>query len=188
MRPELRSRDVPGKLLQWRRQTEGAGPIFKHHARLNPAAGDHLIVIPVFNEAATVGDIVERARLHGPVLVVDDGSTDRSAALAVAAGAEVVSLGRRRGKGAALRRAFAEALERRVEWVVTLDGDGQHDPDDIPRLLKAAVEEPRALVIGGRLGRLAEAPARVMPAGRLAALRVAGFSMAPWRQLPPDPC
>ena len=141
---------------------------------MNPP-GDHLIVIPVFNEAATVGDIVERARLHGPVLVVDDGSTDRSAALAVAAGAEVVSLGRRRGKGAALRRAFAEAFERRVEWVVTLDGDGQHDPDDIPRLLKAAVEEPGALVIGGRLGRLAEAPARVMPAGRLAALRVAGF-------------
>ncbi len=141
---------------------------------MNPAS-DHLIVIPVFNEAATIGDIVERARLHGPVLVVDDGSTDRSAALAAAAGAEVVSLGRRRGKGAALRYAFAAALERRAEWVVTLDGDGQHDPDDIPRLLKAAVEEPGALVIGGRLGRLADAPARVMPAGRLAALRVAGF-------------
>ena len=66
---------------------------------MNPVS-DHLIVIPVFNEAATIGDIVERARLHGPVLVVDDGSTDRSAALAAAAGAEVVSLGRRRGKGA----------------------------------------------------------------------------------------
>jgi 2-polyprenyl-6-methoxyphenol hydroxylase-like FAD-dependent oxidoreductase len=136
---------------------------------------EHLIVIPVFNEAATIGDIVERARLHGPVLVVDDGSTDRSAAVAARAGAEVVSLGGRRGKGAALRRAFAEGLRRRVEWVVTLDGDGQHDPDDIPRLLKAAVEEPGAFVIGGRLGGLAAAPARVMPAGRLAALRVAGF-------------
>ena len=136
---------------------------------------DHLIVIPVFNEAATIGDIVERARLHGPVLVVDDGSTDRSAALAAAAGAEVVSLGRRRGKGAALRYAFAAALERRADWVVTLDGDGQHDPDEIPRLLKGAVEEPGALVIGGRLSRLADAPGRVMPAGRLAALRVAGF-------------
>ncbi len=58
---------------------------------------------------------------------------------------------------------------------MTLDGDGQHDPDDIPRLLKAAVEEPGAFVIGGRLGRLADAPAKVMPVGRLAALRVAGF-------------
>jgi 2-polyprenyl-6-methoxyphenol hydroxylase-like FAD-dependent oxidoreductase len=134
-----------------------------------------LIVIPVFNEAATVGDIVERARLHGPVLVVDDGSTDRSAAAAAAAGAEVIALGGRRGKGAALRRGFAEGLRRGVERVVTLDGDGQHDPDDIPRLLKAAVEEPRSLVIGGRLAGLAEWSVRVMPVGRLAALRVAGF-------------
>ncbi|MEX2222318.1 MAG: tryptophan 7-halogenase [Candidatus Rokuibacteriota bacterium] len=136
---------------------------------------EHLIVIPVFNEAATIGDIVERARLHGPVLVVDDGSTDRSAAVAAAAGAEVVSLGRRRGKGAALRHAFDEGLRRGVEWLVTLDGDGQHDPDDLPRLLKAAVEEPGALVIGGRLAGLPQPVERVMPAGRLAALRVAGF-------------
>jgi 2-polyprenyl-6-methoxyphenol hydroxylase-like FAD-dependent oxidoreductase len=136
---------------------------------------EHLIVIPVFNEAATVADIVERARLHGPVLVVDDGSTDGSGAKAAAAGAEVVSLGRRRGKGRALRHAFALARQRGVARVVTLDGDGQHEPEEIPRLLKAAVEEPGALVIGGRLGGLAERPERVMPAGRLAALRVAGF-------------
>ena len=58
---------------------------------------------------------------------------------------------------------------------MTLDGDGQHDPDDIPRLLKAAVEDPGAFVIGGRLGRLADARVKVMPAARLAALRVAGF-------------
>jgi flavin-dependent dehydrogenase len=139
------------------------------------AIGDHLIAIPVFNEAATIGDVVERARLHGPVLVVDDGSTDRTAAIARAAGADVLSLGRRRGKGAALRRAFAEGLRRGAAWVVTLDGDGQHDPDDIPRLLKAAVEDPGALVVGGRLGPLAEEGARVVPSGRLAALRVAGF-------------
>jgi 2-polyprenyl-6-methoxyphenol hydroxylase-like FAD-dependent oxidoreductase len=136
---------------------------------------EHLIVIPVFNEAATIADVVERARLHGPVLVVDDGSSDGSGAAAAAAGGEVVSLGRRRGKGAALRRGFAEGLRRKVERVVTLDGDGQHDPDDIPRLLKIAVEERGSLVIGGRLGGLAEHLDRQVPAGRLAALRVAGF-------------
>jgi 2-polyprenyl-6-methoxyphenol hydroxylase-like FAD-dependent oxidoreductase len=136
---------------------------------------DVLIVIPVHNEAATIADIVERARLHGPVLVVDDGSTDGTGAKAAAAGAEIVSLGARRGKGAALRRGFAEALRRGVARVVTLDGDGQHEPDEIPRLLKVAIEEPDAVVIGGRLAGLAEAPARVIPAGRLAALRVAGF-------------
>ena len=66
-------------------------------------------MVPVFNEAATIADIVERARLHGPVLVVDDGSTDGTAARAAAAGAEVIALGARRGKGAALRCGFAEA-------------------------------------------------------------------------------
>ncbi|HKA64061.1 MAG TPA: tryptophan 7-halogenase [Methylomirabilota bacterium] len=140
-----------------------------------PAMREHLIVIPVFDEAATIGDIVERARLHGPVLVIDDGSTDDSAARANAAGAEVMALEGRHGKGAALRAGFAEALRRGVTRVVTLDGDGQHDPDDIPRLLKVAVEGPRSLVIGGRLGGLAAYPERAMPADRLAALRVAGF-------------
>jgi 2-polyprenyl-6-methoxyphenol hydroxylase-like FAD-dependent oxidoreductase len=136
---------------------------------------EHLIVVPVFNEAATIGDIVERARLHGPVLVIDDGSTDDSAARAAAAGAEVMALDGRRGKGAALRAGFAEGLRRGVPRVVTLDGDGQHDPDDIPRLLKVAVEEPASLVIGGRLGDLGAYPERSMPTDRLAALRVAGF-------------
>jgi flavin-dependent dehydrogenase len=106
--------------------------------------------------------------------VVDDGSTDATAARAAAAGAEVVTLEARRGKGAALRRGFAEARRRGVARVVTLDGDGQHEPDEIPRLLKVATEEPAALVIGGRLTGLTESPGRVIPAARLAALRVAG--------------
>jgi len=142
---------------------------------VSDGASDVLIVVPAFNEAATIADIVERARLHGPVLVVDDGSTDGTGERARAAGAEVIALGARRGKGAALRRGFAEAERRGAARVVTLDGDGQHEPDEIPRLLKVAVEEPDALVIGGRLAGLAETPARIIPVGRLAALRVAGF-------------
>ena len=118
---------------------------------MSDGVSDDLIVVPVFNEAATIADIVERARLHGPVLVVDDGSTDGTGARARAAGAEVIALGARRGKGAALRCGFAEAARRGAARVVTLDGDGQHEPDEIPRLLKVAVEEPDALVIGGRL-------------------------------------
>jgi len=144
---------------------------------------DHLIVMAVFNEAATVVDVVERARLHGPVLVIDDGSSDDSAARAAAAGAEVISLGARFGRGAALRRGFAQAVRRGVERVVTLDGNGRHDPDDIPRLLKVAVEAPGSLVIGARLGALAERPERsehlgdsaTISTGRPAALRVTGF-------------
>ena len=103
---------------------------------VEPAAdpvSEHLIVIPVFNEAATIGDIVERGAAARPGAGGGRRLDRRSAAVAAAAGAEVVSLGRRRGKGAALRRGFAEGARRGVERLVTLDGDGQHDPDDIPR-------------------------------------------------------
>jgi hypothetical protein len=142
--------------------------------------GDHLIVIPVCNEAATIEGVVVRARAHGTVVVVDDGSSDASAAVAASAGAELVRLPRRRGKGEALRRGFDAALARGAERVVTLDGDGQHDPDEIPRLLEASAEHPDALVVGGRLGHGPdgnpdEPGYRVIPRGRLNAMRVAGF-------------
>jgi len=134
---------------------------------------DHLIVIPVFNEAPSLGDVVSGARRHGAVLVVDDGSSDGSGALAAAAGADVLRLAPRRGKGEALRLGFREALARGVDRAITLDGDGQHDPGDIPRLLHAAAAAPDAIVIGGRLA--FTAADEVMSCGRLAALRVAGF-------------
>ena len=103
---------------------------------------DHVTVIPVFNEAPTVGALVARAACQGAVLVVDDGSSDGSADAAAAAGAAVLRLACRRGKGGALRAGFAEALSRGAERVLTLDGDGQHDPDDIPRLLAASAALP----------------------------------------------
>jgi len=132
---------------------------------------DHVTIIPVFNEAATIGGLVERAALHGPVIVVDDGSWDGSDETAAAAGAVILRTGGRLGKGAALRLGFAGALARTAERVVTLDGDGQHDPDDIPRLLAASEPKPDALVIGGRLS----GGGSLMEPARLHALRVAGF-------------
>ena len=117
---------------------------------------EHLIVIAVRDAAATIADVVEHARLHGPVLVIDYGSADDSAARAAAAGAGVISLGDRRGRGAVLRRAWEEAVRRGVARVVTLEGDSTHDPDDIPRLLKAAIEAPTGLVVGACPGELDE--------------------------------
>jgi glycosyltransferase involved in cell wall biosynthesis len=136
---------------------------------------DLLIVIPVHNEAGTVGEVVRGALRHGDVLVVDDASTDGAAAVAVAAGADILRLDRRRGKGEALRHGLAEAVARGADRVLTMDGDGQHDPADIPQLLRAADLTPEALVIGGRLGQLGDAPPAILPPGRLAAMRVAGF-------------
>jgi glycosyltransferase involved in cell wall biosynthesis len=129
-----------------------------------------LIVIPVFDEAATIGGVVRAARAHGAVLVVDDGSRDASAAIARAAGAEVVRHPRRLGKGQAIRTGIAAARSRGASLVVTLDGDGQHDPGDLTALLAAARSAPGTLVIGGRLR-----DPRLLAPDRLNAIRVAGF-------------
>jgi hypothetical protein len=130
------------------------------------------VVIPVFEEEATVAGVVAGARRWAPVLVVDDGSRDDSGRLAREAGAEVVRHGRRRGKGAALRTGLLAAREQGASHVITLDGDGQHAPDDLPRLLALAADDPEAIIVGSRLE--GETP-RALPAGRLNAIRVAGF-------------
>ena len=87
------------------------------------------------------------------MIVVDDASTDGSAGVAARAGAaEVLRHARREGKGAALRTGFGAALRHGAAAVATLDGDGQHDPADLPRLLAAHSEAPDALVLGHRFG------------------------------------
>ena len=136
---------------------------------------DHLIVIPAWNEDRMIGEVVRGAARHGDVLVVDDGSTDGTDRTAVGAGADVIRLERRAGKAGALRRGIAEALARGAQRVLTMDGDGQHDPSDIPRLLECAAAAPDALVIGGRLGDVGGPVAGPLPPGRVAAVRVAGF-------------
>jgi len=131
-----------------------------------------LIVVPVFNEAETVGHVVEAAREYGPVLVVDDGSCDGSGEVARRAGAEVIRHAQRRGKGAAIRTGIAAARERGAAAMVTLDGDGQHRPSDLGLVLDAARGRRRTIVIGGRLD-----DAGALPPDRLNAIRVAGFFM-----------
>jgi glycosyltransferase involved in cell wall biosynthesis len=107
-------------------------------------------LIPAYNEAAHIAQVVYGASVNVPILVVDDGSTDDTARLAEAAGASVVRHSMNRGKGAALLTGFTCALEHDYEAVVTLDADGQHDPTEIPTFLDAFRRGAGDLIIGRR--------------------------------------
>lgn len=107
------------------------------------------VVIPAYDAARSVGSVVTRARcMLKDVLVVDDGSRDQTARAAREAGAEVHVLRSNRGKGAALAVAFDILFSRGFSAVVTVDADGQHMPEEIPRLLALAVSAD--LVLGTR--------------------------------------
>ena len=113
--------------------------------------GDIAAVIPAYNASATVGAVVRKALQHlDLVVVVDDGSADDTAGQARGAGARVLSHAVNRGKGAALRTAFEELSRGGLDAIVTLDADGQHDPDDIPRLVRSFRETGADLIIGSR--------------------------------------
>ena len=94
--------------------------------------------------------MVNIARKHLPVLVVDDGSTDDTANRARVAGAKVIRQTPNQGKGAALLTGFRYLLQQGYPAVITLDGDGQHDPAEIPAFLAAWHEQPVGLIIGRR--------------------------------------
>lgn len=109
-----------------------------------------LALIPGFQEGPRIAAVIEGARAHLPVVVVDDGSTDDTSARAEAAGATVLRQVHNAGKGAALRAGFRHALVEGVEAVVTLDADGQHDPAEIPRFLEAFASGRPELIVGRR--------------------------------------
>lgn len=107
-------------------------------------------LIPAYQAGSLVGAVIRGASRHLPVVVVDDGSTDDTATVAEQAGAIVVRQSPNAGKGAALRTGFRHALDTGAAAVVTLDADGQHDPDEIPAFLAAYATSRPELVIGRR--------------------------------------
>jgi len=117
------------------------------------------VVIPAFREAARIGAVVRAVREQGfAVVVVDDGSPDATGAEAEAAGATVLRHAGNRGKGAALHTAYEFARAQGFDAVVTMDGDGQHDPADLPALLAAARATGAPVVVGNRMAGAATMP------------------------------
>jgi len=108
-------------------------------------------VIPCHNEESTVESVVEGCRKYcGEIFLIDDGSTDETASRAAKAGAHVVKHAVRLGAGSALSTGFEIALRSGADIIVTLDGDGQHSPDDVPRVVKPILDGAADFVVGSR--------------------------------------
>lgn len=109
------------------------------------------VVVPAYNESAVLGPVVQSLVERGHrVVVVDDGSTDASAAAARAAGGHVLRHGLNRGQGAALQTGIAYALARGAEQIVTFDSDGQHAAEDVDTLLAPLLAGRADVVLGSR--------------------------------------
>ena len=112
----------------------------------------HVAVVPAYNEAATVGDVVRRIHADAPewdVVVVDDGSTDATADIAKAAGARVLRLPFNLGIGGAVQAGFTFAREHGYDVMAQVDGDGQHDPAELCKLVEYMRKHPELDVVCG---------------------------------------
>ena len=120
-----------------------------------------LIIVPCKNLENEVGEVVRRVLgldLGLDVVVIDDGSTDATAAAAESAGAHVLVHEVNLGKGAALKTGFEYAIEKGYEAVITMDGDGQHDPEAIPDFLDAVGKSGADIIVGTRMRAVGEMP------------------------------
>ena len=118
-----------------------------------------IAIIPCYNEEATVGSMVAGAkRFVNEVLVVDDGSNDKTANIAKDVGATVIIHKTNKGKSAGIKTGFKYALDNNYDYVVTMDGDAQHDPSEIPLLLNNTKNNGHDITIGIRYGNKTEMP------------------------------
>ena len=154
-------------------------------ASRNTAAVSHprvAVVIPAYNEAATLREVVTRALPHADqVIVVDDGSVDGTSGVLHGLPVTVLRNASNLGKGASLRKGMERALLDGASAVMTLDADGQHEPEDIPRLVAAHLSDPNSIVIGARLHDKAKIPRERYLANRFANFLIAwaaGYQLA----------
>ncbi len=113
---------------------------------------DFYVIIPAYQEEHRIAEVVRKAKQYcSHVIVVDDGSRDATANVARDAGATVISQPVNRGKGAALNTGFQAARDQKAEFVIALDADGQHDPEEIPKFVEAYRRTGIPVLIGNRM-------------------------------------
>jgi glycosyltransferase involved in cell wall biosynthesis len=118
-----------------------------------------LAIIPCYNEEHTIGSVILKTKHYvDKVLVVDDGSSDDTAKIAKEAGAIVITHETNRGKGSAIKTGFRYALAHGFDYVVTIDGDGQHNPTEIPLLIGNIMNNGHDISLGFRVGQDTEMP------------------------------
>jgi glycosyltransferase involved in cell wall biosynthesis len=110
-----------------------------------------IVCIPAYNEEKNIGDIVRKARNHADeVIVCDDGSTDNTSKFAQQEGAIIINHAKNYGYGKTIRSLFQKAIERKADIIVTMDSDGQHDPEQIPTIIEPILKNGFDIVIGSR--------------------------------------
>lgn len=117
------------------------------------------VLIPTYNEAKTIGDLVEEIHKQKlETVVIDDGSVDNTADLAQCKGSIVLVNKENQGKGASLIKGFRYALEKDFDAVIVMDGDGQHEPSDIPFFIRLAKYSSNGILIGNRMSKTKNMP------------------------------
>jgi glycosyltransferase involved in cell wall biosynthesis len=139
----------------------------------------YLAIVPAYNEEGSIADVVESLRRHAPsfdVLVIDDGSTDGTADEARGAGATVIRLPFNLGIGGAVQTGFVYGLESGYQYIAQVDGDGQHDPSELAKLVRAIREDPTVdMVCGSRF--LSEDDRYPAPISRRTGIHVFAFAL-----------
>ncbi len=117
------------------------------------------IIIPAHNEAEEIGNLVKKiSQQKLETVLIDDGSDDNTSQVAESCGATVLRNKKNKGKGASLARGFKYALNKGFDAVITMDGDGQHLPEEIPHFIKVAAESDSGILIGERLSQKSNMP------------------------------
>lgn len=117
------------------------------------------VIIPAYNEAKTIAELIQQVkRLELDVVVIDDGSHDQTTRISRDAGAEVIRNSTNKGKGASLVRGFSYCLRNKYDAVIVMDADGQHLPSDIPYFVTLAKYSNTGIIIGNRMGKAKDMP------------------------------